>query len=123
MPASPRQLITALVYLLSGIVLVATRLPAGERGCARCGCNQDCQQVCRLVQEDKKVEVGCWGCKYEDFCLPGPSQPGCKHCDTVCADCPLQGADPTISSQAKEFSWKDWIPGYASVHTRVKLMK
>jgi len=120
---SLRQQATSIVLLLGALTLLTARLPAGEHGCAHCGCQPNCQKVCRLVREDKKVELVCWGCKHEEFCIPGPSKPGCKHSETVCDACAQKDADPSVCSQPKEFSWTDWIPGCASVHTRVKLMK
>jgi hypothetical protein len=91
--------------------------------CAQCGCQQSCQKVCRLVREEKKVEIICWGCKCEDFCLPGPGTPGCKHCTTVCADCdaPADGDAPHV--EPKRFVWFDWLPGCATMHTKKKLMQ
>ena len=50
-------------------------------------CGGPCKKVCRLVCEEKKVEVVCWGCKCEDFCVPGPGCPTCEHCKCVCQTC------------------------------------
>lgn len=92
-------------------------------GCDHCGQVCPCQKTCRLVCETKKVEITCWGCKCEDFCVPGPSKPGCKHCEWVCEECHA-GCDPdAIHTQAKKFVWTEWIPGCATMHTRKKLMK
>lgn len=96
---------------------------AFAQGCQHCGCEAPCRKVCRLVREEAKVEVTCWGCKVEDFCLPGPSKPGCKHHDVVCGSCG-EGHDPKAPiSQPKKFVWTEWIPGCATVHTRSRLMK
>lgn len=109
--------------LLTIVVLISALLVgwlsialAGEGNCAHCGCACACQKVCRLVCEEKKVEIVCWGCKHEDFCLPGPGERGCKHCETVCDD-------PTVCNKPKDFVWYDWIAGCASLHTKTKLMK
>jgi hypothetical protein len=76
-----------------------------------------------LVFEEKKVNVSCWGCKAEDFCLPGPSKPGCRHCDEVCAPCEA-GAEADVCVRPKRFVWWEWAPGCsAGVHTRTKLMR
>jgi hypothetical protein len=115
-------------YFLSlaaiGLVLAsATRTIAGDCCCAHCGCAQSCQKVCRLVCEEKKVDVVCWGCVCEDFCLPKHNKPGCEHCKMVCADC-SQPCDPEAPYvKPKRFVWTDWIPGCATLHTRKKLMK
>jgi hypothetical protein len=113
--------ILALAILL--VLALAVRAAAGEGCCAHCGCADGCQKVCRLVEEDKKVETICWGCKCEDFCVHGPSKRGCKHCKDVCETCD-DGCDcEATHAEPKKFVWYDWIPGCAKVHTRKKLMK
>ena len=52
---------------------------AGAGGCHRCGC-EGCQKVCRLVCDEKELEVNCWDSKCEEFCVPGHCKLGCKHC-------------------------------------------
>jgi hypothetical protein len=90
--------------------------------CAHCGCAAPCQKVCRLVCEEKKVEVVCWGCKCEEFCVPCHSKPGCRHCETVCDDC--GPCDPKAPhSEPKRFVWSDWFPDGARIYTRTKLMR
>lgn len=96
--------------------------PISAQDCQRCGCKASTQKMCRLVCEEKRVEITCWGCRDEDFCISGPSNPGCKHHDKVC-DCG-EGHDPKSPiAQPKKFVWTEWIPGCAKVHTRKKLMK
>ena len=102
---------------------VAVRTCAGGHGCAQCGCTMECEKVCRLVCEEKKVEVVCWGCKSEDFCNPGPSKPGSKHCEPVCGNCGEQADPKEPHSAPKKFVWREWIPGCAKVYTNKKLMK
>lgn len=88
--------------------------------CAHCGRAAECQKTCRLVCEEKKVTIVCWGSKKEDFCIPGPSRPGCQQTEWVCDE-----EDPQAPcAQAKKFVWTDWIPSCdARLHTRTKLMK
>jgi hypothetical protein len=103
--------------------LVATAVAASkERCCKQCGCVQCCK-VCRLVCEEKKIDVVCWGCVCEDFCLAKHDIPGCVHCETVCAKCgePRDPKAPCV--QPKRFVWTEWIPGCATMHTKKKLMK
>jgi hypothetical protein len=104
-------------------LVAAVRAGAGDCCCAHCGCDQPCQKVCRLVCEEKKVEIVCWGCKCEDFCLPKPSEPGCKHCEMVCGACdePCDCTKPY--AEPKRFVWFDWTPGCAKIHTKKKLMQ
>jgi hypothetical protein len=44
--------------------------------CQHCGCQCECNKVCRLVPDTKKVPKVTYSCECEDFCVPGPSQ----HC-------------------------------------------
>jgi hypothetical protein len=113
-------LIAALVAFGTASLAPSTR--AGIHGCARCGCDHGCQKVCRLVSEEKKVNVICWGCKCEDFCAPGHSHRDCKHCEEVCEDCEC-GPD-AVHTKPKPFVWYDWIPGCSKqIYTKKKLMK
>ena len=113
--------------MFSSIVVVAVavslqdRTKAGERCCEHCGRPGGCQKTCRLVCEEKKVTTTCWGYKDEDFCVPGPSKPGCRHCETLCEDNnDLKGP----CSQSKKFVWTEWTPSLcAKVYTKRKLMK
>jgi hypothetical protein len=78
--------------------------------------------VCRLVCEEKKVEVLCYGCKQEDFCVPRHGRCGCEHCETVCGEC--EACDPKVPhSEPKRLIWLDWIPTGAQMYTRTKLMR
>lgn len=107
---------------ICGVGSAADSAVAGEQRCAACGGCDDCEKCCRLVCEEKKVEVTCWGYRCEDFCLPGHSNRGCKHSDTVCEDC---NRDPEAPfAKPKKFVWYDWIPGCSEgVCTKRKLMK
>ncbi len=112
------------ILMTAGFVVVASRPSfAGDGCCSHCGGRQSCQKVCRLVCEEKKVDVVCWGCLCEDFCLPKHNKPGCTHCKWLCADC-NSACDPEAPHvEPKRFVWTDWIPGCATMHTRKKLMK
>jgi hypothetical protein len=60
-----------LALFLAGIFLTAASIrAAGEKCCAKCGCQCDLQCVCRPVQTTKYVEITCWDCVCEDVCLP-----------------------------------------------------
>lgn len=64
-----------------------------------------CGKVCKLVCETKKLPAVGYGYKCDTICIPGPSRPGCKHCDTTCCGADdIQGCPPTI-----EFCWYDWF--------------
>jgi hypothetical protein len=101
-----------------GTLTLATAF-AGGAGCDQCSANGQCSKVCRLICEEKEVEITCWGCKCEDICVPDRSQRGCKHCEQVCGD----GDDCEIAAHPKKFVWYDWIPGCASTKTRKRLMR
>jgi hypothetical protein len=96
---------------------------ADGRRCARCGGSGPCRKVCRLVVEEKSISDTCWGCKCEDYCLPGPSSPGCKHCEMVCGTCDTCRDTNAVHAQSKPFVWTHWIPGTAKIYTKKKLMK
>lgn len=109
--------------LLSMLLTVAsaTAAFAGDGCCAQCGCQQGCQKVCRLVSEDKKVTVTCWGCKEEDFCVPGRSTLSCRHCETVCDN---ENKPDSPCTVPQKWVWNEWIPGgSATIFTKKKLMK
>lgn len=108
-------LATALLLCLASLVY------ANEFRCAHCGHGGECCKVCRLVCEDKKVEVICWGVKCEEFCVPCHGKRCDEHCEMVCDEC---DSDPeTPYSKPKRFIWYDWLPTKATMHTRHKLMK
>ena len=119
---------------------------AAEACCRDCGQVAACRKVCRLVCEEKTIEVTCWGCLQEDFCLPLPSRRGERHRETVCpacstgAPCPRGDCCPAdladtcgtacgddraadVCSRPKWLVWFDWCPRGARVHTKTKLLK
>jgi hypothetical protein len=119
-------------FLLMAFVLGASicvhalleKTALGGECCACCGCHDSCQKVCRLVCEEKKVDVICWGMKCEDFCLPGPSKPCCKQCDVVCDDCGKKHKEGDPVATPHRFIWRDWIPStHANIYTKKKLMQ
>ena len=119
-----RKLTTRIILgtcLSLGVVSLAAGVRAGIGCCAHCGQENGCQKVCRLVREDMKVSVTCWGCKTEEFCVPGPSTPGAEHCEMVCDE----SHDPKAPCvQPKKFVWTEWLPGCGQkVYTKKKLMK
>lgn len=103
------------------LVLAAAAF-ADEGKCAHCGDASACQRVCRLVSEDRKVTTTCWGYQCEEFCVPGPSKPGCKHCETVCDEC--KDAESKVHVKPHRLVWSDWNPAcFANRFTKAKLMK
>jgi hypothetical protein len=92
--------------------------------CARCGCLAPCKKCCRLVCEEKNVEVVCWGCKCEDICVPGRGCPTGEHCKCVCQDCDKDARPSGVCSEPKAFPWKEWLPVCPpQMYTKTKLMK
>lgn len=110
------------VLVLAGLFcLMATFsvLAGGHCACSHCGCETNCCKVCRLVEEEKKVTFTCWGGKCEDFCIPGPSQKCCEHCEQLCDKDP--DGCPVC---ARKSSWTIWQPwACPTIHTKAKLMK
>jgi hypothetical protein len=121
---------------LAVLVMAASTLRAGAGGCDRCGC-EGCQKVCRLVCDEKELEINCWDSKCEEFCVPGHCKLGCKHSAPACSDCGSGCADGTCDAKcdtcgsgtcdqglgAKKFVWRDTIPGCARIFTQKKLLK
>jgi hypothetical protein len=91
--------------------------------CVHCGHEGHCRKVCRLICEEKKVEITCWGKQTEDFCVPQPTKPLCKHKEAVCEDCGADAKGQPVSSGPIKFAWTEWLPGGAKKFTRHKLMK
>ena len=102
---------------------------AADRCCARCGCHDQVAKVCRIVREEKKIAVTCWGVQQEDFCIGGPSCPGCEHCELLGKKDGGKKdgtgkADAKVASEPKRLTWTHWIPSqHASVFSKKKLMK
>lgn len=117
----PTQIILGACLTLAVVMSLTVGVRAGVECCAHCCQDGGCQKVCRLVREDKKVPVTCWGCKAEDFCVAGPSTPGAEHCEMVCDE----SNDPKATCvQPKKFVWTEWTPGCnQKIYTKKKLMK
>jgi hypothetical protein len=117
---------------------------AGGGHCDGCGCGcGDGSKVCRLVCEEKEIEVTCYDSKCEDFCEPGPCKMGCKHCERVCTDCNGKGCDGCATActdcsakgchggcgggfglfkGGKKICWRTTIPGCARIFTKKELL-
>jgi hypothetical protein len=111
-----------LAVALTAVAIVPLLARAHDGCCSHCGCAAACHKVCRLECGEKKVEIICWGCKCEDFCIPCKSKKGCKHCETVCDDCEAD-REAGVCAKPKNFVWFDWMPGGATIRTKTKLMK
>lgn len=121
-----RAMLLAKSAAMFSITLAAVTLlvhSASAQDCQHCGCKAGGQKVCRLVCEEKKVEVTCWSSKDESFCLPGPSQRDCRHCEDLCESCNERDRLIGLFASPKPFVWTEWIPGCATLHTKRKLMK
>jgi hypothetical protein len=118
------QLLTRIAFAILLLSVWASNSLADDGCCcAGCGCSCNCQKICRLKEEEKKVEIVCWGCKCEDFCVPYCSERGCKNCDTVCEACGDKESEG-ICVEPKRHVWHDWLPGCgAQVYTKHKLMR
>ena len=101
-------------------------LSAGDGCCSRCKCKAPCTKVCRLECIERAIEVTCWGCKCEDFCVPCRSCLNCEQCDIACKRCQPCG-DPTAEKPPwgcpKKYFWRNWCPTDAEIFSRKRLMK
>ncbi|MFN0199849.1 MAG: hypothetical protein ACKVT0_24105 [Planctomycetaceae bacterium] len=105
------------------------RVQAEDCACSQCGSTVECCKVCRLVEEEKKITTTCWGLVCEEYCVPGPSERGCQHCEMVCEKSDAAKGDPkadpkNLCARSKKIVWTEWIPGCsAKIATKKKLMK
>ncbi len=91
-----------------------------DGGCVKCGKRGGCK-ICRLVSEERKITLVCWGIKDEAFCVTGPNTPGCEHNEWVCGSSP---GDEETCAKPKRMVWTDWIANrHTQTFTRHKLMK
>jgi hypothetical protein len=117
------RLLCVVIIVVAAVAMNTDEASGGHGNCARCGCAAECCKVCRLVCEEKKTEVYCYGCKCEEFCLPCPSKPGRCHYECVCDDCEHCEDPDAPLAKPKRFVWFDWFPGPARIYTRTKLMR
>ena len=98
-----RAIVLALAVVTSGSWAVGVAL-AGDLMYGCCS-RPACGKVCKLVCGTATLTAVGYGCECKEICIPGPSQPGCKHCETrCCCDNELKGCPPRI-----EFCWYDWF--------------
>ena len=106
-------------YVPVGLLVWIAGIPAVLADCASCGCDtESCRRkICKLVRTEREIAVTCYKCECEDFCIPDPSSPVCRHCQQACEpDC---GCD--AGKHAKWFRWIQWKPSSAKIATRKKL--
>lgn len=60
--------------LAIALAAIGSVCEAGHQFCNRCGCQQHCKKVCRLVCGTKKEVKTEYSCECEDFCVPGRSE-------------------------------------------------
>ena len=91
------------------------------------GCCSD--NVCKLVKTEIEKKVICYGCKCEDFCVPGKSstcRDGLFGCSCKSKDrCSCKGKCSCGCEHAPycNVCVKQWEPGCATLKTRKKLVK
>ena len=115
-----RTILTSLAASVLSGQLSRVCFGEGLLRCRSCACSNNCETVCRLVCEEKKVQVVVWGIKHEEFCAPDPSCPDHDHCEEIRAS--TKPTDPC--SVPKVFRWTHWTPApCGTVYTKKKLMK
>jgi hypothetical protein len=84
------------------------------------GCHHVSDMRIKLVREDKKVPVTCWGCETEEVIVPRPACLQCEYCETVCVT-----DDPTAPChEQRDVVLREWEPGCEpDIYERKKLMK
>ena len=112
--------------VLSLAVILATFVgqSANAQSQKGAGCGD---KVCKLVRTTIKKTVICYGCKSEDFCVPGKScverkgLHGCS-CGTKCG-CKGRCSCGSDHKPYCKVCVKVWTPGCATLMTRKKLVK
>jgi hypothetical protein len=113
---TPRSI--ALLAALALTIIPAVQVEANGELMFGCWTRPACGKVCKLVCETTTLVVECYGAECEQICVPGPSQPGCKHCSACCGEC-----EPGVACPPKcEFCWRDWCPSCAQPRS-VKVLK
>ena len=89
-----RTIAVTLAVVLATFVAQAAHAQAQKGGVA-----SSCDNVCKLVKTTIKKKVICYGCKCEDFCVPGKS---CLERDGLCdrgckSNCACKGKGCNIS--------------------------
>ena len=115
-----RTIMLSLAVVLA--TFVAQEAHAQSQKGAACGDN-----VCKLVKTTIKKKVICYGCKCEDFCVPGKScveRDGLRGCSCK-ANCSCKGKCSCGCDHAPycKVCVKEWTPGCATLMTRKKLVK
>jgi hypothetical protein len=94
------------IMLAVAVASLASTWPA-TAGDLMYGCRSRpaCGKACRLVCDTTTLTAIGYGCECKAICIPGPSQSGCKHCETrCCCDDDVKGCRPKM-----EFCWYDWF--------------
>ena len=126
MNLSPKMAAIALALLAVGIMAQT----AFAQKCDCCGKGGACCTVCVLECYEAEVEVVCWKCECEEFCLPGPCCQGCKNAVDPC--CGKGGCKGGACQKGgglfgkccgKLFCWKDECPGCPKAHHRKVLYR
>ena len=98
--------------------LASTRMASASDLMYGCRSRPACGKVCQLICDTKTLTVIGYGCECKDICIPGPSKPGCKHCETrCCCDNDIQGCRPKM-----EFCWYDWFACGCAAPRTVKVL-
>src|SRR5579859_1082585 len=109
---------TAYMVLASATLAIAAPLRAGDccgERCDICGCQSQCQKICKIVKETKKVPVVKYDVECEDFCIPGPSSRCGKKCECEC--------DPCTGHCKHHHNWIYEPSDCAQIRTKKKLVK
>ena len=94
-----------------------------QKGCGGGGCCGDA--VCKLVKTEIEKKVTCYGCKCEDFCVPGKSKK-IRDCGRCKDNCGCKGAGKGGCCNHAPYCKvcvNEWEPGCAVLKSRKKLVK
>ncbi len=118
----PHRWVVPLVVVLAG--MAGEPMARAGEGCCQCGA-ASCHKVCRLICEQKTIEVPCFCSRSETVCKGGPCRKGCRQCESVCRECGQAGCTECCgAARGKRFVYQQTIPGCPKQYRRkVLLMK
>lgn len=105
------------------VLAVAAMAQTANAQCQKDGCGCGC---CVLECYEKEIEIPCWKCECEEFCLPGPCCLGCKNSVDPCCGGKGAGAKGGCGlfggCCGKLFCWRDECPGDCPTHHHRKVL-
>jgi hypothetical protein len=110
----------AFIFTLAIAMVPASLASVSLAGDLMYGCvtRPACGKLCKLVCETNTLAAVGYGYECDTICIPSPSRPGSKHCDTTCClTDDIGGCPPRI-----DFCWYDWFACGCAKPRTIKLL-